>query len=575
MKIRFAAGVALIIVAFSLTQCTITNGSYLSDFKKTYPNAEALKNEYPQLETKRATPSPQNTQPRALFGKVDPVGSPYLKAHLKNGHVLVYSGSWWLDEEKELVRGAALRYGLDRRLIGPQDSVAWSDVSLFETNRPLPSNNAVRMSAMTVLLVADIAGGIICFTVEKACFGSCPTFYLDDSTDVRGADAEGFSNALLPSAAYADVDYLGTREVRNGTLPLTVKNEAMETHVIQGLHVYAIPVSNGEVALQGTDKKFYRSRQSLPLVQAVAQEGDITDRVATRDGNERWHPTDATNLAQKETLEFLFDATDWDGRTPLGINVDFRQSFVTTYLMYSAIGYLGTEYTQYLARAENSPKALNPLSFEQGIGRALGGLEMEFWNEAEQKWTYVDRFHETGPIAINTQTLPLPGCAAHNGKIRLRMRAAQGSWRLDCVALQVLNEEVNPIILTPQPTQEPDGTHRQAEYALDQPLSDSQSPGAAAARVNLPGTSYVQTFTGVVPDGRTALFLESKGYYLEWSRQSWLSYEDKGKFFQMVLQPERYLKQVAPEFKAVENAMEEVFWSTKQYSNPMNLSHED
>jgi hypothetical protein len=43
----------------------------------------------------------------------------------------------------------------------------------------------------------------------------------------------------------------------------------------------------------------------------------------------------------------------------------------------------------------------------------------------------------------------------------------------------------------------------------------------------------------------------------------------------MVYRPELYLKQVAPEFKAVEAAMEEVFWSTKQYSNPLNLSHEN
>jgi len=566
---------ALSAILLACTQCTITNGGYLSDFKKSYANVDELKKEYPQLETKRATPSAKNTQPRSLMQAAQPTGSPYLKAHLKNGHVLVFTESWWLDEERSLVRGSALNYGLDRRLVGPQDSVAWADVSLFETNRPLPSNSTLRMASMTVLFVADVAQGIICFTVEKACFGSCPTFYLDDSTDVRGADAEGFSNALLPSAAYADVDYLGTREVQNGTVSLTVKNEALETHVIQGLHLHAIPLAAGECALQGTNKRFYRSRQELPLQRATAQEGDITEWVVARDGRERWHPASAENLAQKELLEFTFDARQWDGRTPLGVSVDFRQSFVTTFLMYSAIGYLGTDYAHYLARAERSPRAVNPLSFETGIGRALGGLELEYWNHQTQEWVYVDRFHETGPIAVNAQTLPLPAFAAHNGEIRLRMRAAQGSWRLERVALSILNEEASPIVLSPLPLIGQDGSAPSPPHALAQPLAKPNAPGAAAARVNLPGTTYLQTFTGDIPNGRTALFLESEGYYLEWSRQSWLSYRDLSKFAQMVYRPELYLKQVAPEFKAVEAAMEEVFWSTKQYSNPLNLSHEN
>jgi hypothetical protein len=143
------------------------------------------------------------------------------------------------------------------------------------------------------------------------------------------------------------------------------------------------------------------------------------------------------------------------------------------------------------------------------------------------------------------------------------------------VALSVLNEEASPILLTPVPSVGPDGSAPSLPHALAQPLAKPNAPGAAAARVNLPGTTYLQTFSGDLPSGRTALFLESEGYYLEWSRQSWLSYRDLNKFAQMVYRPEHYLKQVAPEFKAVEAAMEEVFWSTKQYSNPLNLSHEN
>jgi hypothetical protein len=530
-----------------------------SDYKKTYPNADALFEAYPALETKVAMPKATNFQPSARLPESSPTGSPFLKAHLKTGDVLLFPGEWSLDQDRELVLGTAFHYGLNRKLMGSVDSVAWKDVALFETNRPLPSNSSMRVASTTVLLIADAALGIICFTVEKACFGSCPTFYLDDdvANDVRTADAEGFSNALMPSMAYEDTDYLGVRTLKEGKLNVTVKNEAMETHVIQGLRVAAVPVAEGQAALQGTDGQFYLSNHALPLACAHGPEGDLHATLFEKDGVERHRPTDPTNLATKEELEFEFDLPT-PGQ-PLGLTVAFRQSFVTTFLMYSAIGYLGTDYVRQLARAESAANTLNPLSFQSGIGKALGGLEVEVWDARNSRWQYVDRFHETGPIATNTQTLPLPD-VAFGDRLRIRIRAAQGSWRLDQVAVHVLDAPVTPIYLEAKA-----------------PLVGSNEYQATdgGARVNQPGTHYIQGFEGEVPDGPAALFLASKGYYLEWSRQSWLGYENRPKLGRMVYTPERYLREVAPEFKAIEAAMEEVFWSTKQFNNPLNLSHEN
>jgi hypothetical protein len=149
---------------------------------------------------------------------------------------------------------------------------------------------------------------------------------------------------------------------------------------------------------------------------------------------------------------------------------------------------------------------------------------------------------------------------AFGDRLRIRIRAAQGSWRLDQVAVHVLDAPVTPIYL-------------EAKAPLVGANEYQATDGGA--RVNQPGTHYIQGFEGEVPDGPAALFLASKGYYLEWSRQSWLGYENRPKLGRMVYTPERYLREVAPEFKAIEAAMEEVFWSTKQFNNPLNLSHEN
>ncbi len=59
------------------------------------------------------------------------------------------------------------------------------------------------------------------------------------------------------------------------------------------------------------------------------------------------------------------------------------------------------------------------------------------------------------------------------------------------------------------------------------------------------------------------LFVESRGYYIEWMRDEWLADEDMTRAAEMFLAPQQALRRLAPEFKQVEAEMENVFWNSK------------
>jgi len=63
------------------------------------------------------------------------------------------------------------------------------------------------------------------------------------------------------------------------------------------------------------------------------------------------------------------------------------------------------------------------------------------------------------------------------------------------------------------------------------------------------------------------LFLESRGYYLEWIRKEWIAEENPAFLAQMFLNPEAALRRLAPQFKEVEAKMENYFCRSR-YAKP-------
>lgn len=472
------------------------------------------------------------------------LSSPFLKVHMRNGNLYVFD-QWQTDNQKSTILGQATLYnayrvslGSDRRTIG-LDSVA-----IVETNVLHTTGSFI---AITVFTGITLAVTIACMYNPKACFGSCPTFYVSDGDSLR-LQAEGFSSSISPSLEATDVDALYHARPSNGELSVEMKNEALETHVVRSVDVLAIPTMKDSRVFLDQHQKFWLASRLLSPVSALAPEGECRRALSHADGNERFSLADSTLLSTKEEIELEFDV---DAGHSYGLVVGSRQTLMPTYLLYQALAYMGNDAGHWLAELER--KKLN--AHHSAIEMQIGGIEALLPSSGND-WSVAGIIDEHGPLATDVHLIALGEISSRTCKLKLRL--TKGAWRIDYVALAELAAPVSPTRIRPYAVRH-DGREELEARSL---LLDS-----ARILVTFPGDSYSLHYK--LPDAHTRyeFFLESRGYYLEWIRKEWI--EEQNQFFlaEMILAPERALKRLAPEFKRVEAQMEEAFWRSK-YAKP-------
>jgi len=469
-------------------------------------------------------------------------GVPFLKAHMRDGELYVLS-DWSVDSSSRSVSGEGARYAADRGVsaIGAY-SVPLDSVALFETN-------AVRVSGsvLPLAILTGVTAGVTayCASNTKACFGSCPTFYLSDG-ERELLQAEGFSASVAPSLEARDIDALyRAKPPGGGTVRLRMTNEALETHVVRYVNLLAARRRTGERVLVDDDGTFWRVTDPMSPTSCTAAEGDCLSRVRAFDGDERFGAADSTDLAARETLELTFPPPT----TPrAGLILASRQSLLPTFLLYQALAYMGTTVGEWLAAFERSDAAT-----QQRTGRlveALGGIDV-MARDAAGTWTPVGTVLETGPLAADVRLVGLPPTS---DSIHVRLRMAKGAWRIDYVAVADLIAPTEPIRLRPHAVEGRSGRDAEARARL---LDSAQ------VLVTLPGDEYTLVYELPGDAGEYELFLESRGYYLEWMRSEWNAEEDRLAAMRLFLDPAGSLRTLAPGFKRVEADLEAAFWSSK------------
>ena len=476
---------------------------------------------------------------------------PFLKAHFKNGDISILTDEWSIDTLNHSVKGEGVRYDFNREEIEKgQLIINLSDVALFETNTNYDNTESDRILAITMISVIDLGIGIYCSINRKACFGSCPTFYIDDVSGLHYADAEGFSNAILPSMEYGDIDAIGQYEI-DKTFSITMKNEALETHNVRSVKLYTFPVKNGEKVYQTSDDKFYLSTKEYHLTKALSNEGDITHLLKHEDRNERFSLADENDLSTKEEIYLEFNNSI--EAENLGLVINFRQTLMTTYFIYNAMSYMGDEVGDYLTKLETDPKTLDKLS--NGLSKELGKIDIYIWNENIKKWIFQGDFFETGPIAFNKNILPLSQLESRDyDKIKIKIMMTKGFWRIDHASLVNLKHKVEPEIISPNQVIKNGLVDNKV---LDDLINKKKSI------LSFPGDKFKINFTFPENAKRYEVFLYSKGYYLEWMRENWLRDKDLTKLWLMLNKPKHYLIDEASLYKEYEKTMEEQFWSSK------------
>ena len=81
--------------------------------------------------------------------------------------------------------------------------------------------------------------------------------------------------------------------------------------------------------------------------------------------------------------------------------------------------------------------------------------------------------------------------------------------------------------------------------------------------VTYPGDIYTLVYELPGEATEYELFLDTRGYYLEWMREEWLAETSRARAAGMLLDPAGSLKRLAPQFKKVEAQMDSMFWRSK------------
>lgn len=457
----------------------------------------------------------------------------FLKAHMKDGRVYVLK-SWSQEVVQGALRGEGTLYDTDRASIGQGAfQIPLSDVALFETNSLHQSPSVLVLAVVTGVSLAATA---FCIANPKACFGSCPTFYIGEGSRTSLV-AEGFSDSIAPALEATDVDALYHARAAGRALDVRMTNEALETHVVKHVSVLAALRPNGGRVFKTPDGAFLEAQALFAPEQCAAPEGDCARTLNAYDGLERTSTTDPHDLATRETIDVVFPDPG-DSKADFGLVIAARQSLLSTYLLYQGLAYLGNNATALLARLEKRDETQG--SRPQGMMALLGGIEVQTRDEGGA-WISAGEAYETGPLAVDVHLIRIgPLRAGRPAAVRLRL--TRGHWRLDWVALARLGARIEPTRLEPIQI-----VGKRTEWPI----------------VALPGDETTLRYRLPADPERYELFLESRGYYLEWMRQQWIEEEDPIGAAKMFFTPETALRDLAPAYKAQEASMEKLFWGSR------------
>ncbi len=179
----------------------------------------------------------------------------------------------------------------------------------------------------------------------------------------------------------------------------------------------------------------------------------------------------------------------------------------------------------------------------------LGGIVVSV--EEGGEWREAGVWDEVGPIALEAQVVPL-SIRAPGGSVHVRLQATKGYWRIDQVALVELADAVSPVTIDPRAVLRDGRPDARALAAL--------RPGGEHV-ISAPRDEWLLQFS--LPPGDQELFLESRGYYYEWMRPSWLDEEDPAELALFALDPGAELRRLALKYKRVEADMDRDFWRSR------------
>jgi hypothetical protein len=431
-----------------------------------------------------------------------------VKAHLANGDVVLFRNGAMVTPDSVL--GTGIRYALVLRDSTPTIGVPLDSIAALEsfTGGRYGGESAALSAGGTVAAIG--VGAAATGLLMVALFGSCPTVYAP-SQGAEALQAELFSYSIAPLFEMRDVDGLRTDPSPGGSVTLTIRNEALETHYLNHLEIL-------EVELE-PDQSIFPDIRGRPVVTAAAlrppiravvrSERDVATELSRVDGIELRSTTERIEAALegdfRDTLELVFPAPGTDS---VALVVQVRNSLLNTVLFYDVMLGAGSRSVQWLGGDMDriGPAASMGRWYSDVMGIRVSVLR-------DHAWVPVGRIPDVGPIAWKQVAVPFE--TTPGKQVRVRLEYLVDGYRLDAVELASAARAVTPRTIPVHSVEGPNGASRPD-------LVDRLRDPDGAYLVTGPGDRFRVRFEAGPSDARRGLLLASQGYYTEWVRAEWI-----------------------------------------------------
>jgi hypothetical protein len=463
-------------------------------------------------------------KPRAIpTGQVKTITAP-AKAHLRDGSVVVFPDGFTVkgnvlyprlsrqDDELGEYRmlNTALKSDLQRSSSTLADSVVLDSVAYLEYY-----GYRFDVGAFVATLPAVGAGAV---GLAVAIFGSCPTVYTT-SNGQEVMEAECFSYSVAPGFEGDDLDRLDHGTAVDNTYVIKLTNEALETHYINSLQLVAADHDAGFEAFPTPQETIVPFGPAVPLLSAHDLAGQsVMSRIEARD-DVPWQ-SDSVQIAAlaagtqfEDGIELTVDVPE--GARRMVVALKMRATLMNTVFFYDIL--VGSQGIAALDWMRPTPlNLIKAWRFSRWYTRHFG---LRVQTLTRGRFKDAATIVNVGPIVWRDVAVEVEAPAAGIGKLRLL--SVPGNWSVDWVGVSFDSPgDMSVVELKPVDLQRTDGTPA------------TQDLSALFARdkqylVTLPGDEYYVRFNvPPVPQGKSrSYFLHSRGYYIEWVRQSWIAQE--------------------------------------------------
>lgn len=431
-----------------------------------------------------------------------------VKAHLADGSTIVYPNGVTVANGKLI--GGGTRYDLTLTDRGPVGEIALSDVVALEgfENTTDRQTTVLASGGTTILAIVGAAA------LAVAIFGSCPTVYANVDGNEK-LEAELFSYSIAPLFEATDVDPLRVKPRADRRVELHVRNEALETHYLNEVAILEIGHHSNEVVVADQrEVPVALSDFSTPERITDRRQRDLHPLLDARDEHV-FHTDDATlrNASKGDLRDWIdVDAPVRPGQREAALMLTLRNSLLNTVLFYDTmLKGAGAKSIDWLA--EDLSQIQPALTLGSWYATQMG-MRVEVWSNGAYR--EVAHVGDSGPIAWKDMAVIVPVPAGET-RLRVRLSFVADNWRIDQLRL------ANAV-------RRPDTTRLAVADVIG---ADGKSDAAAMRSLASGDTQYLRTSPGeaftVVFDRRNepagdsrTFLLQSRGYYTEWIRPSWV-----------------------------------------------------